>query len=394
MSIETRAPRKTARLESLARDGIDFPPFSPPPAPRAATSRAWKLRCGPTACGARGELPEQQFNTWVRPLQAVEGRASALLAPNRFVVDWVNPNCAAGSASCCERAGAARRPPRWSSRSARGALAPARAAAAGRRGQPTPGPARGQARRDRRPAEPRFHLRELRRGQEQPARQGRGAAGRREPGQGLQPAVHLRRRRARQDPPDARGRPHHPRAQPGRAHRLRAFGALRRRHGEGAAAQHHERVQEGLPLARRAADRRHPVLRRQGALAGRVLPHLQRAARRPAAGDPHLRSLSEGGRGPRGAAEIALRLGPDGRDRAAGTRDLRRDPDQQGAGRGRRAARGSRVLHRQAHPLQRARARGRVAPRDRQFAASPASRSRWSSPRKRCGTCWRCRRGW
>ncbi len=39
------------------------------------------------------ELPEQQFNTWVRPLQAVEGPGSLkLLAPNRFVVDWVNEN--------------------------------------------------------------------------------------------------------------------------------------------------------------------------------------------------------------------------------------------------------------------------------------------------------------
>jgi len=39
------------------------------------------------------ELPEQQFNTWVRPLQAVEGvGALKLLAPNRFVVDWVNAN--------------------------------------------------------------------------------------------------------------------------------------------------------------------------------------------------------------------------------------------------------------------------------------------------------------
>ncbi len=39
------------------------------------------------------ELPEQQFNTWVRPLQAVESSgALKLLAPNRFVVDWVNTN--------------------------------------------------------------------------------------------------------------------------------------------------------------------------------------------------------------------------------------------------------------------------------------------------------------
>src|SRR5207244_3972811 len=39
------------------------------------------------------ELPEQQFNTWVRPLQAMEGHgALKLLAPNRFVVDWINEN--------------------------------------------------------------------------------------------------------------------------------------------------------------------------------------------------------------------------------------------------------------------------------------------------------------
>ena len=37
------------------------------------------------------ELSDQHFNTWVRPLQAVEGEgALRLLAPNRFVVDWVN----------------------------------------------------------------------------------------------------------------------------------------------------------------------------------------------------------------------------------------------------------------------------------------------------------------
>ena len=38
----------------------------------------------------QAELPEQQFNTWIRPLQAVEdGRILRLLAPNRFVVDWL-----------------------------------------------------------------------------------------------------------------------------------------------------------------------------------------------------------------------------------------------------------------------------------------------------------------
>ena len=39
----------------------------------------------------QGELSIQQFNTWIRPLQAVEDDTQLrLLAPNRFVQDWVN----------------------------------------------------------------------------------------------------------------------------------------------------------------------------------------------------------------------------------------------------------------------------------------------------------------
>jgi chromosomal replication initiator protein len=39
------------------------------------------------------ELPEQQLNTWIRPLQAVEEDGHLrLLAPNRFVQDWVRQN--------------------------------------------------------------------------------------------------------------------------------------------------------------------------------------------------------------------------------------------------------------------------------------------------------------
>ncbi|MAF82551.1 MAG: chromosomal replication initiator protein DnaA [Gammaproteobacteria bacterium] len=42
----------------------------------------------------RSDLSEQQFNTWVRPLQAIEDDlALKLLAPNRFVVDWIQQNC-------------------------------------------------------------------------------------------------------------------------------------------------------------------------------------------------------------------------------------------------------------------------------------------------------------
>jgi chromosomal replication initiator protein len=40
-----------------------------------------------------GELSEQQLNTWIRPLHAIEDEQSLrLLAPNRFVLDWVKEN--------------------------------------------------------------------------------------------------------------------------------------------------------------------------------------------------------------------------------------------------------------------------------------------------------------
>ena len=39
------------------------------------------------------ELTDQQLNTWIRPLQVVEeNNQIKLLAPNRFVQDWVKQN--------------------------------------------------------------------------------------------------------------------------------------------------------------------------------------------------------------------------------------------------------------------------------------------------------------
>ena len=41
------------------------------------------------------EIPSQQFNTWIRPLQALETQTELkLLAPNKFVLDWVNEHFA------------------------------------------------------------------------------------------------------------------------------------------------------------------------------------------------------------------------------------------------------------------------------------------------------------
>jgi chromosomal replication initiator protein len=54
-----------------------------------AEATAWN-RC---LSQLEAEVPEQLFNVWVRPLQAIEeGRTLRLLAPNRFVVDWIRQN--------------------------------------------------------------------------------------------------------------------------------------------------------------------------------------------------------------------------------------------------------------------------------------------------------------
>ena len=56
----------------------------------AVYSSLW-MQC---ARALEAELSEQQFNTWIRPLQLVEdGPLLKLLAPNRFVVDWVKTHC-------------------------------------------------------------------------------------------------------------------------------------------------------------------------------------------------------------------------------------------------------------------------------------------------------------
>jgi hypothetical protein len=53
-----------------------------------------------------GEISEQQLNTWILPLQVEqELNTLKLLAPNRFVMDWVRKHFLEqiGRASCRER---------------------------------------------------------------------------------------------------------------------------------------------------------------------------------------------------------------------------------------------------------------------------------------------------
>jgi len=78
------------QLEKRASGGAKTKPLDCPPSfPRLRMSQSSLLW---QKCLERleGELSAQQFNTWIRPLQAVQGsNGLRLLAPNRFVLDWV-----------------------------------------------------------------------------------------------------------------------------------------------------------------------------------------------------------------------------------------------------------------------------------------------------------------
>ncbi len=110
----------------------------------------------------------------------------------------------------------------------------------------------------------------------------------------LQPAVRLWRRRPRQDAPDPGDRQSHPAARPGGEDPLHPCRDLRLRRRARLPAQGVRRFQALLPLARPAADRRHPVLQRQEPDAGGVLLPVQHADRGAQAGRHHLRHVPEG----------------------------------------------------------------------------------------------------
>ena len=121
-------------------------------------------------------------------------------------------------------------------------------------------------------------------------------------------------------------------------------------------------AQAALPRVRRAAGRRHPVPREQGADAGGVLPHVQLAARVGTPDRAHLRPAAEVDRDARGPSAHPLRVGPHHRRAASRRRDPAGDPPAQG--RRRRLSRAPRGpgVHRRPHHGQHPRARRRPHP--------------------------------
>src|SRR6266581_491434 len=148
------------------------------------------------------ELPAQQFNTWIRPLKLDASAAPSgelrLLAPNRFVLQWVKERFV----TRIEAMGA-----EFFSSPIRVSLT-LEAASAPEPVEKTSAPAIRAARAARGALEPhsRIQLRWLCRRKSQSARARRRTAGRRTSRHIVQPAVHLRRRGLGKDPPDSRSR--------------------------------------------------------------------------------------------------------------------------------------------------------------------------------------------
>ncbi len=107
-------------------------------------------------------------------------------------------------------------------------------------------------------------------------------------GIGYNPLVHLRRPRPGQDPPDAGHRPGNPPPPAGIARGLSDLREIHQRVHRLGAPRRPGEIPPPLPQFGRAVDRRRPVSRRQGALAGGIFPHLQHPARRPEPGGSDL----------------------------------------------------------------------------------------------------------
>ncbi len=314
------------------------------------------------------ELPMQQFNTWVRPLQVVERDGEIrLLAPNRYVVEWLGDNSLQRIKELIREFASGATPATWCSM-----WAPAQAPCPRRRTHRAPhengGGLGSQPSKPRRGAPtviggriaPEFTFDSFVEGKSNQLAKAAAIQVAGNPGKAYNPlfiygGVGL-----------------------GKTHLMHAVAnKIKERNADARIAYvHSERFVSDMvkALQHNTINDFKTAYRTLDALmiddiqffAGKdrsqeeFFHTFNALAGKSAASDPHLRPLSEGSGRARGAAEIALRLGIDRGDRAARARDLRRDPHEQGGDRERRPARGSRVLRREAHPLERARARGRA----------------------------------
>ena len=328
-----------------------------------------------------GKLPAEVLDTWIRPLRVLDVRDNRveLSVPNKFFRQhleqhYLEPLRVAAVQVAGPRAQLVLTIDRTAPLPPPPPLAPADCARAGPRSPLQRSRRSSSARRTSSPRPP--------------------AGGRRVPGHRLQPAVHLRRGGPRQDPSPPGHRP--PRCARSHPHFRIQYLSSEKFTNDLISAIRHDKTPEFRQRYRDdrpPSDRRHPVPLRQGAHPGRVLPHLQRPHAQ-AADRPVERPLAEGDPGARGAPPLPLPVGHDRGHPAARVRDPRRDPQEEGRARPRRAARRRRLLHRQPREVEHPRARGLPGPDPAPSATSPAGRSPSTSPRRSSPTSGAPRSTW
>ena len=388
----------TAAVDNPGRVGIDSRSFPHRPYAENSNLRSSDSLGDETVQGSlwhrclaqlEAELPESQFNTWIRPLQAVEdGEVLRLLAPNRFVVDWVNDNVVGRISELIDTAGP--RP------------VPSIVLEVGSRSLAEPTATVTTVNGSSRVAvkeilgsrlNPDFTFANFVEGKSNQLARRSGVSGREQPRPGLQPAVYLRRRRAGKDPSDARRRQRDPRAQRSRARRVRALGTVRQRHGEGAAAQP---INE-FKTAYRSLDAlliddiqffagkdrsQEEFFHTFNALFEGQQQIILTCDRYPKEVDGLEERLKS-----RFGWGLTVAIEPPDLETCVAILMSKAAVSRRGS-----AGRGG-LFHREAHPLERSRARGCAASRRRELAVHGTARSPWNSPRRRCATCLRSRTG-
>ena len=237
------------------------------------------------------ELTPQQFNTWIRPLRLeLAGDGLRLIAPNRFVLQWVKERFAGRIEELA--AVAVGRPLRLAFVVADAAERPAQASVAAAASVPEAKPVAAR-RGEQASLNPGFTFETFVAGKANQLARAAGLQVADHPtsynplfvyggvGLGKTHLIQAIGNHILEKDPSARD-PLHPRRDV----------CLRRR--SRLSAQGVRRLQALLPVARPAADRRHPVLQRQEPHPGGVLLPVQHPDRGAQAGRHHLRHLPEG----------------------------------------------------------------------------------------------------
>jgi chromosomal replication initiator protein len=287
------------------------------------------------------ELPPQQFNTWIKALRlekedAANGHDLKIVAPNRFVLQWVRERYLRRLEDMARQFFAepvqiSINLPEASEAERLEIMSPAiqgRIAVADRPNI-IPAYASPDAAYEKTRLNSTFTFDTLVTGRANDLARAAAISGGAESGHVLQPAVRLWRGRPRQNPPDACPRQRSDAAEPGRSSATCMPTTITQTWSAPISRNFDvfKRYYRSLDLLLIDDIQ---FFNNKNAHAGRILLCIQRADRSKEADRHHLRYLSQGHHRPGRTPDLALRLGSDGRHRAARARNAGRHPEKEG----------------------------------------------------------------